>query len=244
MEYVDIQQASVIVGKSAKTIRRAIAIGKLKNYSTHPNRSKIATSELDEYITSRQIAKTETRVHVHRQTDRERITELENSVSSLQERMEDYERLQERVQELEKVILLLSPAQGQQVQSPGQVITPAQENAVAPVPTKRRRTKQQEPTIELADFSKYWQDEYKSTAIDRDVKALVVLKPSLGNGPRDYHIAYCDWEPTSVKRVIKDEMRARGELLRDSLLTAVHNALVQHGWIVVDVRHTYRLPDA
>ena len=252
MEYINIQQAASKAGVSAKTIRRAIHKGTLIDHEPKPNRSKIAVEQLNKYIASRQTPQTEVLVHGHGQKQADRITELENTVASLQQdlgrlqgRVQEFGDLQQRVRELERIILL-SSAYAQEIQAADPTPVPAQEQTVSPVPVKKtgRRTKQQGPTVALADFNRLWQDEYKSTAIDRDVKALVVLKPSLGNEPRDYHIAYCDWEPTSVKQVIKDEMRARGELLRDSLLTAVHNALVQHGWIVVDAYHTYRLPNA
>lgn len=257
MEYVDIQQASTIASVSAKTIRRAIHQGKLIDHETRPNRSRIAINDLNEYIASRQSTHMDTYGHVHVESDKARITALESLQQSMQDQIAS---LQQSIQELEGKILLLSPVQaivptfensistntendGTEKVPNGTLFT--EEPTITPVPTTKtkRRTKQSEPTITLAeDFSRFWQDQYKSTAIHQDVQAWVIVKPTLGE-PGQYHIN-CDWEPTKVKRVIHDEMRQRGETLRNDLLTAVHNALIAHGWTVVNEHHSYRLPDA
>ncbi len=255
-EYVDIAQAAKIASVSTKTIRRAIHANRLTDHESKPNRSKIAVDELNGYIASRESTQMDTHGHVHVDEKEVRIAELESTVSSLQQYVQDIENkriaaletaMQEMAREISDLrILVEQDGHGHghtQVGAPMQEPT-AQEEPTEEKPKRRRTTKQQEPAFSIADFSKFWQDKYESTAIHQDVKAKVLLKPSLGNEPERYHVSWCDWEPTKVKRVIPDEMKERGETLRDSLLAAAHESLVAAGWIVIDKHHRYKLPDA
>jgi hypothetical protein len=87
MEYVTIAEAARRLGTiSDKTIRRAIAAGKLKARYPHPNRAEISTQDLEMWHYSLTVRPGETQNKI---TELEaRITELENQVRTLSQQME------------------------------------------------------------------------------------------------------------------------------------------------------------
>lgn len=87
MEYVSIAEAARRLGTiSDKTIRRAIAAGKLKARYPHPNRAEISTQDLEMWHYSLTVRPRETQNKI---TELEaRITELENQVYILHQQME------------------------------------------------------------------------------------------------------------------------------------------------------------
>jgi hypothetical protein len=252
-EYVDIAQAAKIANVSTKTIRRAIHANMLTDQEPRPNRSRIDINELNTYIANRQSAQMDTRGHVHVDEKEVRIAELECTVASLLQHVQAIENqriaaletaIQEKAREISDLRLLIEKSgyvhMDVHVGTPMQEPATQDESIVAPVTTRektstRRATKQEEPAFTLADFSKGWQSEYKCEATYKDVKAVWILRPYLGNTNTtgdEYVVEYSDWDKVKPTGRVKPEQKTRGEALKNALTGRAIEAMSKSGWAV------------
>jgi hypothetical protein len=97
--------------------------------------------------------------------------------------------------------------------------------------SKRRTKKEKEATFEFADFSHSFQDMYECRAIKGDVKVVWRLQPyTEENTSGVYHVTYLQWETTTVKRKIPDELKERGIALQQELSEKALAKMLEHGW--------------
>jgi len=253
MELITIQEAAKKAELSDRTLRRAIADGILiLQPKLHPNSPiMIANDELTRYIASRQVSTSDVQAPDETQTE-ERITALEQEVTQLSETLQREQVLNiqkdQEVDDLRKRVISLETALQEITRVTSHQEAQGEDSPIAELPrhtvssnvqasTKRTRApKQQDEPFKMADFSKAWEDEYTCEAVQKDIKAVWILKPYTATGTNGtmYHVSVCDWNPTKNTRKIPDEMSQRGNTLKNALDQAAREAMLIAGWIELE----------